>query len=410
MTQLSVIIPAYNEEDGIAEIVERVLKSMPSIWAAGVDQVECIVVDDGSRDRTAEIAARYPVRLIRQPNRGYGGAIKTGFRHAQGDLLAFLDADGTYPPEHFAELCKAALGGADIVIGSRMAGRESEMPLVRRIGNLFFAALLNLVGCARISDSASGMRVLRRDALPQLYPLPDGLNFTPAMSTRALHEQLTMVEVPIPYKERLGRSKLSVVRDGFRFLHAIIWTTLTYNPVRIFGGMGLLLFVAGLILGAMGLLAGSADNAWPFPQLFMALVLLVAGSTLVTSGRLYNYIVSLFYRRPIRQGILGRPLFRPNLERIFFGVAGLVSIGAGIGLYLVAVAYHLTDATAAAPWFLPAMSALLVLNGIQLIASWVLALMLQTLSQRDLRMRDDLGVTEPAPVSQPAAAIPHSAA
>ena len=158
------------------------------------------------------------------------------------------------------------------------------------------------------------------------------------------------------------------------------------------------------------MLAGTADNAWPFPQLFIALVLLVAGSTLVTSGRLYNYIVSLFYRRPIRQGILGRPLFRPNLERVFFGVAGLVSIGAGIGLYLLAVAYHLTDATAAAPWFLPAMSALLVLNGIQLIASWVLALMLQTLSQRDLRVRDDLGVPETLPVSQSAATIRHTTA
>lgn len=393
MTVLSVIIPAYNEEDGIAEIVERVLASVPSIQAAGVSEVECIVVDDGSRDRTAEIAGQYPIRLIRQPNRGYGGAIKTGFRHARGDLLAFLDADGTYPPEHFADLCRPALNGAELVIGSRMAGAKSEMPLVRRVGNLFFASLLNVVGCANVSDSASGMRVLRRDTLPQLYPLPDGLNFTPAMSTRALHEGVNMVEVPIPYKERLGRSKLSVVRDGLRFLHAIVWTTLTYNPVRIFGGMGFLLLMLGLLLGVFGLAAGTAENAWPFPELFMALVLMVAGSTLVTTGRLFNYIVSLFYRRTIRQGIFGRPLSHRPIER-YFGAIGAVSVITGVALYGLAVVWHLTAATAAAPWFVPAMSALLVLNGIQLVASWVLALMLQTLSTRELHMRDDLGIAD----------------
>lgn len=401
MPQLSVIIPAYNEEDGIAEIISRVLGCQQALRAVGVETMECIVVDDGSRDRTAEIVAQYPVRLIRQPNKGYGGAIKTGFRVAQGELLAFLDADGTYPPEYFAQLCQPALAGADLVIGSRMAGAESEMPLVRRVGNIFFAALLNVVGCTNISDSASGMRVLRRAVLPQLYPLPDGLNFTPAMSTRALHEHLTMVEVPIPYQERRGRSKLSVIRDGLRFLHAIVWTTITYNPVRIFAGMGGLLLLLGLLLGALGLLAGSAENAWPFPQLFMALVLLVAGSTLVISGRLYNYIVALFYRRTIRQGVFGRPLFHRPLER-FLGPAGLLSMLVGLAVYGLAVATHLTDASAAAPWFLPAMSALLVLNGIQLIASWVLALMLDTLSKRELRMRDDLGL-QPTDAAEPLA-------
>ena len=112
------------------------------------------------------------------------------------------------------------------------------MPMTRRIGNLFFANLISLISNHRISDSASGMRVLRREALPILYPLPDGLNFTPVMSTRALHEELKMIEVPITYSERAGRSKLSVVRDGTRFLNSIIWTAMNYNPVRILGGVG----------------------------------------------------------------------------------------------------------------------------------------------------------------------------
>ena len=91
------------------------------------------------------------------------------------------------------------------------------------------------------------MRVFRREALERMYPLPDGLNFTPVMRTRAIHEGIKMVEVPIPYSERLGRSKLSVVKDGLRFLKSIVLTALSYNPVRILGLLGL----AGVAFAAL---------------------------------------------------------------------------------------------------------------------------------------------------------------
>ena len=106
---LSVIIPAYNEESGIAAILDRVLGIQPGLASLGIAGPEVIVVDDGSRDQTRTIVRRYPnVRLIcHEQNRGYGGALKTGFFNATGSWLAFLDADGTYPPEHFPELCRA---------------------------------------------------------------------------------------------------------------------------------------------------------------------------------------------------------------------------------------------------------------------------------------------------------------
>ena len=113
------------------------------------------------------------------------------------------------------------------------------MPLIRRIGNLFFARLLTIVGRAAVTDSASGMRVFRKSTLELLSPLPDGLNLTPVMSTRAVHERIRVVERPIPYSERQGESKLSVAGDGLRFLSTIVWTALTYNPVRILGLIGL---------------------------------------------------------------------------------------------------------------------------------------------------------------------------
>jgi glycosyltransferase involved in cell wall biosynthesis len=393
MTTLSIVIPAYNEEDGIADIIDRVLAIKPALAEVGVEDLECIIVDDGSRDRTAEIVQRYVPRvtLISQKNKGYGGALKTGFRAAQGELLAFLDADSTYPPEYFPKLCTAALNGADLVIGSRMSGADSEMPLVRRVGNFIFANLLSLVGGIRISDSASGQRVIRREALPLLYPLPDTLDFTPAMSTRALHEDLKMVEVPIPYKERSGRSKLSVVHDGLRFFKSIVWTALTYNPVRIFGGMGvLLLLLAGLMIVAqltLNLAGGIAS--WSFPQFFGALVLAVAGVTLYSTGTSFSYIVKLFHKRPIRQGLIGRRGNGRRIERHYWWL-GFLSILAGFGIYIAAALFNLTDPALQHSWFAPVVSALMVLTGVQLVSAWGLARMLAELSIRDDRATLDL--------------------
>ncbi|MFQ3663043.1 MAG: glycosyltransferase family 2 protein [Chloroflexaceae bacterium] len=409
MPTLSVVIPAYNEEDGIAAIVDRVLAIRPHLVAVGVDDLECIVVDDGSTDRTAAIVQGYgdQVRLIRQQNRGYGGALKTGFSVARGELIGFLDADSTYPPERFPDMCRLALDGAEIVIGSRMAGEHSEMPLVRRIGNTIFATMLSLVSGVRISDSASGQRVLRRSVLPMIYPLPNTLDFTPAMSTRALHEGVKIVEMPIPYKERSGRSKLSVVRDGLRFTKSIVWTALTYNPVRIFGGMGLaLLLVAMLIVsGQVALQVAAGQAAWSFPMLFGALVLAVAGVTLYTTGTTFSYVVALFHRRPIRQGLFGRRGNGRRIEKHYWWL-GLLAIAGGFTTYIAAVLFDLTNPALAASWFAPVVSALLVLTGVQLVSAWSLARVLAELSRREVEAEADLNWSyTPAPALRGEAAL-----
>jgi glycosyltransferase involved in cell wall biosynthesis len=400
MTTLSVIIPALNEEDGIADIIERVLAVQSALAEVGVANLELIVVDDGSTDRTAEIAASYgDVRLVKHPvNKGYGAAIKTGFRHSRGELLSFLDADGTYPPEFYPALCKPALKGAEVVIGSRMAGTDSQMPFVRRVGNVVFATLVSLVSNVRITDSASGQRVLRREVLPALYPLPDGLNFTPVMSTRAIHENLKMVEVPITYSERAGRSKLSVAKDGWRFLTTILGTAFAYNPVRILGGAGSLFMLLAVVIGVpavLTLLGGSASE-WPAIVIFAALVLTVLGVGLFTTGVLFNYIVSLFHHRHIRQGLFGRPIFRTPLEN-HFGWMGIVTAVGGVVLYSVTKLVGL----APTPWFYPVVSAMLVLMGVQLFTSWTLVEVLSTLSERETRKSQDLNGTQEKVSSTP---------
>jgi hypothetical protein len=393
---LSVVIPAYNEECGIAEIIERVLSICPRLQETGVDDLELIVVDDGSRDKTAEVAGRYNrVNLIRHPtNLGYGAALKTGFSSAQGNLLGFLDADGTYPPEHFPDLCRVALDEqADLVVGSRMAGAESEMPLVRRIGNLIFANLVSLLGNHRISDSSSGMRVIRREALPRLYPLPDGLNFTPVMSTRALHEDICWREIPIPYKERVGRSKLSVVGDGVRFLRTIVWTALSYNPVRILGGIGLGLATVTAIIGAvivgMRLANVTSLGPWGVVSVFVASLCAVAGVTLFSLGATFNYLVSLFHGHPVRQGLFGKPLFKRPLER-HFGWAGLAAIGVGLAIGSASLGFSLNGWPIERLWLYLMGAAMLVLMGLQMAVFWVIVQVLGELSQREAHVTRDL--------------------
>ena len=396
MNTLSVVIPAYNEEGGIAQIIERVLSTRPRLSDAGVDDLELIVVDDGSRDETAAIIARYSkVRLIRHPvNRGYGAALKTGFSRARGNLLGFLDADGTYPPEHFPDLCRVALDeDADLVVGSRMSGAESEMPLVRRVGNFIFANLVSLLGNHRVSDSSSGMRVIRREALPRLYPLPDGLNFTPVMSTRALHEEIRWREVPIPYKERVGRSKLSVVRDGSRFLYTIVWTALNYNPVRVLGGIGLgLAAIAGLIVAlVLGMrLSGITQlGPWGVVTVFAASLCAVAGVTLFSLGATFNYLVSLFHKQPIRQGLFGEPVFERPLEA-HFGWVGLVAMGLGLAVGAASLALSLGGWSIERLWLYLLGAAMLVLLGLQLSVFWVITRVLSDLSQREVEVVQDL--------------------
>jgi glycosyltransferase involved in cell wall biosynthesis len=397
MTLLSVVIPAYNEEKGIAEIACRVLSVEADLRNAGVDQLELLIVDDGSKDRTAEVASKIVgVNLISHPrNRGYGAALKTGFSQAKGELIGFLDADGTYPPEYFPHLCRAALNGVDLVIGSRMAGAESKMPLTRRVGNFFFASLLTILSRQKVSDSASGMRVFKREILEQMYPLPDGLNLTPVMSTRALHEGIKIGEVPIPYSERVGRSKLSVFRDGRIFLQSMVWTVLSYNPVRILGiigaigvGIAALVFLGFVIARLQGI---TTLGPWGVAALFLALISAVAGINIFALGITFNYLVSLFYRRPIRQGLFGRPIFKSPLD-LQFGWMGTIAVVLGVAIALVSLALGVQGWVIDRLWFYLLGSALLFLAGIQLIIYWLLLRILEELSRREFLTKQDMGL------------------
>jgi glycosyltransferase involved in cell wall biosynthesis len=323
--KLSIVIPAYNEEQAIGAIIERCLAARATIMArTPVDDVEVIVVSDGSTDRTAEIAARYAeIRLEVFPaNRGYGAAIKRGFELGDGELVGFLDADGTCDPEFFAPLCRELLRHeAVLALGSRM-GPQSCMPRIRRIGNRIYAAILSVLSNRVVTDTASGMRVIRRDALDRLYPLPDGLHFTPAMSARALlDERMPLVEVPMPYEERVGESKLHVLRDGLRFFQTIFEMTLVWRPARLLLTAAVLCLLLTVLPAMhpveMWLREGRLEEWMVYRLLFCSLMGCVA-MMLVSASVIAKNLHALLTRGEHRPG-----LFALALERAF-SVRGLL--------------------------------------------------------------------------------------
>jgi glycosyltransferase involved in cell wall biosynthesis len=304
---LSIVIPALNEEESIGSTIHRCLDARDHIRrVGGVRDVEIVVVSDGSTDRTADIAQSFAKSdpsvhvIVFERNRGYGAAIKEGFATSSGTLVAFLDADGTCDPVVFAELCRAVQrDDAAVALGSRM-GAGTQMPRVRRLGNVLYALLLGSLSGQAVSDTASGMRVIRRNALNSLYPLPDGLHFTPAMSARAMMSHLRIVEVPMPYAERVGESKLSVLRDGIRFLVAIGEAALLYQPGRIFR-LGALLCVVIAALWSVYPVEFYWTNRrleeWMMYRLLLGGLLFSCAFTLISASVLGDQVLSLVYRR-----------------------------------------------------------------------------------------------------------------
>ncbi len=236
MNDLRIVIPAYNEEASIGETIDRVKKACP--------KAEIVVVDDASKDSTAQIARSKGVDVISNPtNRGKGGVTKIGLKYKSGNninYLAFIDADSTYPPESIPALYNLCRDdGIQIAVGSRFLGKNKGMPAIRKVGNKIFAVMLSFYSSRRITDTSTGLRVFNVQLLPMFETLPEGLDFDTAMTTMASFGKLRYTELPIEYAERIGKSKLSSLRDGYRFLRVIMNATRKYQPLLFFCTLGI---------------------------------------------------------------------------------------------------------------------------------------------------------------------------
>ncbi len=244
MEGLSVIIPAYNEEEGIAGVLEG-LKRLLNSEAYKRDQYEILVVDDGSEDDTGRLAEEAEgIRIIRHAeNRGYGAAIKTGIRNSRFDILAIIDADGSYPAQALGELI-AGGNEYDMIVGVREGSRAS-VPWIRRPAKLFLTWLARYLARCRIPDLNSGLRVFKKERAQEFFHLlPSGFSFTTTLTLAMLCNDYLVKWVPIDYRPRKGSSKIRPLKDTLSFITLIVRTILYFNPLRVFLPVsGALLFI-----------------------------------------------------------------------------------------------------------------------------------------------------------------------
>ncbi len=256
---LSIVIPAYNEEGAITETV----RTAAAVCAeAGIEPFEVVVVDDGSTDSTARRAEEAGARVLRHPhNMGYGFSLKSGIRAAEYDAVVISDADGTYPVEEIPRLFEEFGKGFDMVVGARTGEhyRESmfKMPL-----RFILRMLSEFAVGGKIPDINSGLRIFsKKGAAPYFNHLCNTFSFTTSITLAYMLTGKFVQYLPIPYRPRVGQSKVRLFRDSLRTLQFIVQTILFYNPIKLFLvvclltlGMGALSLLVFFFLGPVGAL------------------------------------------------------------------------------------------------------------------------------------------------------------
>lgn len=251
---VSVVIPAYNEQNAIGEQV----KSVRQVLSSHDITFEIIVVDDGSSDKTAAEALNAGAQLLHhQDNRGYGASLKTGILAAQYDVIVIIDADGTYPAEYIPEVV-AKLDDSDMVVGARM-GEKVNVPWMRQPAKYFLRKLAAYIAEQPIPDLNSGLRAFRRDCVRQYFSiLPNRFSFTSTITLAYMVDDYFVVYMPIDYRRRVGRSKI-VPWHFMDFIVLILRLSMMFNPLKIF-------LPLALFTGTLGVLKALYDIAALFAR------------------------------------------------------------------------------------------------------------------------------------------------
>lgn len=324
---VSVVMPCLNEAQGVGKCVAKAIAALRQMQVAG----EVIVVDNGSTDGSADIAARAGARVVHERRRGYGAAYVRGFEEARGAIIVMGDADDSYDFLDIGRFVEPLLqGSADVVMGSRLKGHilPGAMPWSHRwIGNPILSGMLRLFFRASVSDAHCGMRSLTRQACQRMRLRTQGMEFASEMVVNALREGLRIVEVPITYRPREGVSKLSGLRDAWRHVRFM----LIYSPSYLFQLPGVTLLVIGALLVA-ALARGPREivgHRWDYHPLLFGVLSLILGYNLI----LFDVLAKTFS--------MGAGLAKPDrwlrgILRVFSLERGLV-VGtllflAGLGL------------------------------------------------------------------------------
>jgi glycosyltransferase involved in cell wall biosynthesis len=275
----TVVIPAFNEADGIGATVE-------GLKIQGF--AEILVIDDGSTDQTAARAEIAGARVVRHPyNKGNGAAVKTGIREATSKVVLLMDADTQHDPAEAGKLV-GPIGVYDMVIGARSLADQST---IRAVGNAIFRALASWLTDRPIPDLTSGYRAAKREALlGVLHLLPNGFSYPTTSCLALMKSGQSVLFVPITARMRVGRSKIRPLRDGFRFILIIFKIVTLYAPLRVFAPIAGVTFTTGVAYGIW--------NIAKFDKIPMGSALLIQlGVVVFLFGLISEQIASLQDRR-----------------------------------------------------------------------------------------------------------------
>ena len=221
MKEVSIIFPALNEEDTIGKIIDEV--PMADMEGRGY-RAEIIVVDNGSTDKTREIAEAKGARVITEPSRGKGRAIRTAFESVSGDFVFMIDADFTYPATYIPRMLELLEGGHDVVLGSRLKGQREQgaMSRLNLVGNHLLALLANLLYRTRVSDPCTGYWGFRGEVVKSLKLDAVGFELEANMIAEIARQGYRVTELPILYRRRPNQAKLGSLKDGFKIGQTLI--------------------------------------------------------------------------------------------------------------------------------------------------------------------------------------------
>ncbi len=329
--KFALIVPALNEEQAIAGTLRRCLAARATVQAnTAVDEMVIVFVNDGSTDGTQAVVDQDEfkdvVKVRFEKNLGYGAAIKAGFRATDADLVGFIDGDGTCDPEFCVNMVNDLLSkDADVAIAARLQP-DTEMPAIRQLGNRIFAALLGAIAGKSLTDTASGFRVIKRSSLKLMTPLPDRLHYTPAMSAICmLDPRLSIIEVNgMKYKEREGRSKLNVLKDGFRFLFVIMFSACCYSPIKTMLGFSVISAVFFAMLGLA--------RSWDMALMYGSPVIM----TLIAAGIVVHQLNYLLIGPRAQIGPMEQVLQKLVYHRTLLKLGAVACVLGGLGLLFYA--------------------------------------------------------------------------
>jgi glycosyltransferase involved in cell wall biosynthesis len=324
---ISVILPALDEEHTIGECIKKI----QSVFHDNAIKGE-IIVADSSHDRTPEIATSLGAQVIHPENRGYGNAYRVAFAVAKGRIIVIGDADNTYDFLELPRLLKPFEDGADMVIGSRFLGelKPGSMTILHRyIGNPILTAMINFVFHTHFSDTHSGFRAVKREALDNLSLTSGGMEFASEMIISAARNGLQVKEVPITYYPRITPSKLHSFADGWRHIRFV----LLMKPLPFVAIPGLVFSLVGILLMAFFYLQGNVESSH-LHTFILGAILIMGGLQVVLTGFLMK-TYSVIHGYETKAGIIERIMNYENLEKFLVLGSVLLFVGALLGINIL---------------------------------------------------------------------------